>query len=119
MSAREKIQCIIEQWSGEFGTTPEALEYDGLDLLDAYAHELAEKIRADILPEEQLVYREQQAEADGIRHAADLIDPEVCKHGIEMRCDDCGACHVHESHADGCAIAGADLIDPEVTDSGA
>lgn len=50
-------------------------------VLDAYAHELAEKIRADIIPEEQQHYREQQAEQDGMRNAADLIDPEVSDSG--------------------------------------
>ena len=45
--------------------------------LDAFAHELAERIRADIIPElDEYGTREQQAEIDGRRGAADLIDPE-------------------------------------------
>jgi hypothetical protein len=46
------------------------------ELVDAYAHELAEKIRADIIPElDEYGTREQQADIDGRRGAADLIDP--------------------------------------------
>lgn len=46
-------------------------------MIDAFAHELAEKIRADIIPElDEYGTREQQAEIDGRRGAADLIDPE-------------------------------------------
>jgi hypothetical protein len=45
-------------------------------LIDGFAHELAEKIRADIIPElDEYGTREQQAEIDGRRGAADLIDP--------------------------------------------
>ncbi|MDX2697598.1 hypothetical protein [Streptomyces ipomoeae] len=45
-------------------------------LINAFAHELAEQIRADIIPElDEYGTREQQAEIDGRRGAADLIDP--------------------------------------------
>ncbi|MGK5530883.1 beta barrel domain-containing protein [Streptomyces sp. URMC 129] len=48
------------------------------ELYGSVAHELAEKIRADIIPElDEYGTREQQAEIDGRRSAADLIDPEV------------------------------------------
>jgi hypothetical protein len=46
--------------------------------LARHAHELAERIRADIIPElDEHGTREQQAEIDGRRGAADLIDPSV------------------------------------------
>ncbi|MEV4861464.1 hypothetical protein [Streptomyces ossamyceticus] len=47
-----------------------------LAALAKHAHELAEQIRADIIPElDEYGTREQQAEIDGRRGAADLIDP--------------------------------------------
>lgn len=47
-------------------------------MLDTYAHGLAEKIRADIITElDEYGTREQQAEIDGRRGAADLIDPQA------------------------------------------
>lgn len=46
-------------------------------LINDFVHELAEKIRADIIPElDEYGTREQQAEIDGRRGAADIIDPE-------------------------------------------
>ena len=52
-------------------------QVDAHRLIDAFAHELAERIRADIIPElDEYGTREQQAEIDGRRGAADLIDPE-------------------------------------------
>lgn len=47
-----------------------------LAALAKHGHELAEQIRADIIPElDEYGTREQQAEIDGRRGAADLIDP--------------------------------------------
>ena len=56
------------------------------ELIDAFAHELAEQIRADIIPElDEYGTREQQAEIDGRRGAADLIDPHISAGPVRPR----------------------------------
>jgi hypothetical protein len=47
------------------------------DLLDAYAHELAEKQRAKARQYAILRSEEMRLRAEGLREGADLIDPEA------------------------------------------
>jgi hypothetical protein len=68
MSARERLLDVL---NGNYRPL-EPLE----SLIDAYAHELAEKIRADELCSKPY-HRE---------HFARLIDPEACKPGCTCAC---------------------------------
>ncbi|MEV7140752.1 hypothetical protein [Streptomyces tauricus] len=74
MSAYQDLMTALvarrpDQTAAEDGRIVEAA-------LAKHAHELAEQIRADIIPEvDEYGTREQQAEVDGRRGAADLIDP--------------------------------------------
>jgi hypothetical protein len=73
MSAEEELVDLART----AGMSKAAAERFAGQVLDAHAHELAEQIRADIIPElDEHGTREQQAEIDGRRGAADLIDPQ-------------------------------------------
>lgn len=72
MSARDELETVLVM--RHVSNARELINA----LLREHAHELAEKIRADVVPElDAYGTREQQAEIDGRRSAADLIDPEV------------------------------------------
>lgn len=74
MSARERL---IQVFSGGHESQRQTAAAVADDILNEHAHELAEMIRADIIPAlDEYGTLEQQAEIDGYRGAANLIDPE-------------------------------------------
>jgi hypothetical protein len=76
VSARDKLLAVLRGDDDECYcdsvncTSPEVL-------VDAFAHELAEKQRKRALPAGMMRSERMQGFAEGARAAADLIDPEV------------------------------------------
>jgi ABC-type transporter Mla subunit MlaD len=71
MSARDELKAMIQ--TGACQTTQDPRNADAL--IDAFAHELAEKIRD--AAQESVDAAQEVLSGDGELFAADLIDPEV------------------------------------------
>ncbi|MFC8490707.1 hypothetical protein ACFUJU_07855 [Streptomyces sp. NPDC057235] len=79
MNARDTLElALLRYFSGEHVTRESAGELERLQangLIDAFAHELAEKQRAKASTFAMLRSEDMRMRAQGLRMGADLIDP--------------------------------------------